>query len=57
MNWQRCTASTPLWGVPFVLASLPLLARAVQSVKRYYDSRLFTHLINVSFAFVLPELH
>lgn len=52
-NWQRCTAKTPIWGVPFVLASLPLLARAVQSVKRWYDSRLYTHLINVSQARVL----
>ncbi|THH32928.1 hypothetical protein EUX98_g1237 [Antrodiella citrinella] len=45
-DWQRCTSKTPNWGVPFVLASLPLLARAVQSVKRYYDSRLPTHLVN-----------
>ncbi|KAI0077380.1 EXS-domain-containing protein [Panus rudis PR-1116 ss-1] len=45
-NWQRCTSRNRLWGVPFVLASLPLLVRAVQSVKRWFDSRLVTHLIN-----------
>ncbi|EPQ52134.1 hypothetical protein GLOTRDRAFT_80314 [Gloeophyllum trabeum ATCC 11539] len=32
--------------MPFVLASLPLFVRLVQSVKRWYDSRLITHLIN-----------
>jgi len=32
--------------VSFVLAMLPLLARLVQSVRRYADSKLITHLIN-----------
>ncbi|TBU41712.1 EXS-domain-containing protein [Dichomitus squalens] len=46
-EWRRCTTNHgPKWGVPFLLASLPLLARLVQSVKRYVDSGLVTHLIN-----------
>lgn len=31
-----------------MLGALPLLVRAVQSVKRWVDSGLGTHLINVS---------
>ncbi|KAI0760360.1 EXS-domain-containing protein [Fomes fomentarius] len=46
-NWRRCTTNAgPRWGVAFLLASLPLLARLVQSIKRYVDSGLTTHLIN-----------
>ncbi|TCD67423.1 hypothetical protein EIP91_012395 [Steccherinum ochraceum] len=45
-NWQDCSSKNPRWGIPFLLAILPLLARAVQSVRRYWDSRLPTHLIN-----------
>lgn len=52
-HWNRCLSPRP-WGVPFVLASLPLLVRLVQSVKRWVDSRLVTHLINVSIL-VLPH--
>ncbi|OBZ67468.1 Phosphate transporter PHO1 [Grifola frondosa] len=44
-TWRRCT-NGPKWGISFVLASLPLLFRLVQSVKRWVDSRLITHLIN-----------
>lgn len=46
-HWLQCIGNRN-WGVPFVLASLPLLVRLVQSVKRWVDSRLITHLINVS---------
>lgn len=47
-NWRRCTTNAgPRWGVAFLLASLPLLARLVQSIRRYVDSGLTTHLINV----------
>ena len=47
--WERCgTQSRTGWLVSFVLAMLPLLARLVQSVRRYADSKLITHLINVS---------
>ena len=52
-DWQRCSSKNPLWGIPFLLACLPLLARAVQSVKRWYDSRLPTHLINVRPPYIL----
>lgn len=47
--WQTCSTSRN-WGAPFALAALPLLVRTVQSIKRYVDSRLITHLINVSCA-------
>ncbi|KAK7686014.1 hypothetical protein QCA50_010825 [Cerrena zonata] len=46
VDWHKCTSQNRYWGIPFVLASLPLLVRAVQSVKRWFDSRLVTHLIN-----------
>ncbi|KAI0642772.1 EXS-domain-containing protein [Trametes meyenii] len=46
-SWRQCTSHPgPRWGVTFLLASLPLLVRLVQSVKRWVDSRLITHLIN-----------
>ncbi|KAI0035806.1 EXS family-domain-containing protein, partial [Vararia minispora EC-137] len=39
--------STPrLWGIPFLLAVLPFVVRLVQSIRRWFDSRLYTHLIN-----------
>ncbi|KAI0701368.1 EXS family-domain-containing protein [Cytidiella melzeri] len=44
-TWNKCLSPGP-WGVPFLLASLPLLARLIQSVRRWVDSRLTTHLIN-----------
>ncbi|TDL22762.1 EXS-domain-containing protein [Rickenella mellea] len=44
-SWNECS-SRRHWGAPFALASLPLVVRAVQSVKRYSDSHLNTHLIN-----------
>ena len=47
-DWRKCTSEHKLWGIPFLLAALPLLVRTVQSVKRWFDSRLVTHLINVS---------
>lgn len=51
-EWRHCTTSKPgsvVWGVPIVLAMLPLFVRLVQSVKRWVDSRLLTHLINVRY--------
>ncbi|KAA1472556.1 EXS-domain-containing protein [Dentipellis sp. KUC8613] len=46
-NNPFATCTTPRrWGVPFVLASLPLFTRLVQSIRRWFDSRLITHLIN-----------
>ncbi|VDB96026.1 unnamed protein product [Peniophora sp. CBMAI 1063] len=34
------------WGVPFLIGTLPLVARFVQSVRRWVDSRQLTHLMN-----------
>ena len=51
-EWRHCTTSKPgsgVWGVPITLAMLPLFVRLVQSVKRWVDSRLLTHLINVRY--------
>ncbi|PIL23311.1 transporter [Ganoderma sinense ZZ0214-1] len=46
-HWRQCMPSPgPRWGIAFLLAALPLLVRLVQSVKRYVDSGLVTHLIN-----------
>ncbi|EKM58004.1 uncharacterized protein PHACADRAFT_58738, partial [Phanerochaete carnosa HHB-10118-sp] len=44
-HWARCLG-TEEWGIPFVLASLPFLARLAQSIRRWVDSKLNTHLIN-----------
>lgn len=44
--WISCSTAKH-WGIPFALSSLPLLVRTVQSIKRYVDSGLYTHLINV----------
>jgi hypothetical protein len=38
------------------MAMLPLLIRLVQSIKRWVDSKLMTHLINVSFLTIIPRL-
>lgn len=43
--FQQCGSSTH-W-ITFALFSLPYLSRLVQSIRRYYDSKLPTHLINV----------
>lgn len=45
--WEQCgTQSQVGWSMSFVLTMLPLLARMIQSVRRYYDSDLSIHLIN-----------
>lgn len=44
-QFERCSQATP-WGIPFILASLPLFARFLQSLRRWSDSRLNSHLIN-----------
>ena len=38
------------WSLPFVLNALPSFIRFIQCVRRYIDSHLYTHLINVSSA-------
>jgi hypothetical protein len=45
--WVQCGPDRkPGWGIHFMLAILPSLLRLVQSVRRYADSKLITHLIN-----------
>ena len=47
-NWQKCrNNSSRMWPISFALASIPFIIRLVQSFKRYVDSKLVTHLINV----------
>ncbi|KAF9225941.1 EXS-domain-containing protein [Gyrodon lividus] len=43
--WSTCGAAQN-WGWYYTLAALPLLVRFVQSLRRYRDSKLPTHLIN-----------
>ncbi|KAG1816904.1 EXS family-domain-containing protein [Suillus variegatus] len=43
--WSTCGAEAN-WGSYFALAMLPFLVRFVQSIRRYRDSKLPTHLIN-----------
>jgi xenotropic and polytropic retrovirus receptor 1 len=45
---QRCNSFASGWPITFALSALPFVVRLVQSVKRYADSGLITHLINVS---------
>lgn len=45
VNWRRCTTGK-YWAPAFALAALPFFVRFVQSIKRWVDSRLVTHLIN-----------
>ncbi|KAF7325791.1 Signal transduction protein [Mycena kentingensis (nom. inval.)] len=45
-NWRRCGSKSSLWPLSFVLATLPFLIRLVQSIKRYVDSGLDTHMVN-----------
>ncbi|KAJ7064981.1 EXS family-domain-containing protein [Mycena amicta] len=45
-NWRQCGAKSSLWPLSFVLAILPFLIRFVQSIKRYVDSGLDTHMVN-----------
>ncbi|KAI9438623.1 EXS family-domain-containing protein [Lactarius indigo] len=46
-QFERCSKPSP-WGLPFFLSSLPLWARFFQSIRRWWDSSLVTHLINAS---------
>ncbi|KAL0578222.1 Xenotropic and polytropic retrovirus receptor 1 [Marasmius crinis-equi] len=48
-DWQKCGSSSPRWPIAFCLAMLPSLIRLVQSIRRYADSRLGTHMINALF--------
>ncbi|KAH9833274.1 EXS-domain-containing protein [Rhodofomes roseus] len=44
-NWRVCTAGNN-WGPMFALGALPLFVRFVQSIRRWVDSRQWTHLVN-----------
>ena len=44
---QICGSQGPQWAVHIVLAILPFLCRFIQSLRRWYDSGLTTHLVNV----------
>lgn len=46
--WTRCSGPTKIWPITYILAALPFLIRMVQSARRYVDSGLNTHLLNVS---------
>lgn len=43
----KCGNGSKFWPIAFSLAVLPLVVRVVQSCKRYADTLLITHLINV----------
>ncbi|KAJ7598997.1 EXS-domain-containing protein [Mycena floridula] len=43
---KKCGSSARFWPVMFLLATLPFFVRVVQSIKRYVDSGLSTHLVN-----------
>ncbi|KAF7360315.1 Signal transduction protein [Mycena venus] len=45
-NWQNCGSGSRFWPLSFTLTILPFLVRLIQSIKRYVDSGLDTHLIN-----------
>ena len=46
-QFQRCNKTSP-WGLPFLFGALPLLFRLFQSLRRWWDSNMITHLINAS---------
>lgn len=50
-DWQADTfvvcGLSRQWGVPLALSALPSALRFIQCIKRYEDSGLYTHLINV----------
>ncbi|KAJ7108541.1 EXS family-domain-containing protein [Mycena epipterygia] len=45
-EWRMCGNVSRFWPLAFVLGVLPFFVRFVQSIKRYVDSKLNTHLIN-----------
>lgn len=53
--WHTCGTQIN-WGSYFVLAIIPFVVRLVQSLRRYKDSKLPTHLINVSLHYRMEVL-
>ncbi|KAJ7269846.1 EXS-domain-containing protein [Mycena rebaudengoi] len=45
-DWRKCGTPSSLWPLTFLLAVLPFLVRLIQSIRRYVDSKLTTHLVN-----------
>ncbi|KAF8740038.1 hypothetical protein AX14_008953 [Amanita brunnescens Koide BX004] len=45
-EWDKCGSTSRLWPLQCVAASLPLLARLIQSLRRYFESGQHSHLIN-----------
>lgn len=45
-DWQDCGLQSSNWPIVFVLAILPFIVRFIQSIRRFLDSGLVTHLIN-----------
>ncbi|EAU89280.2 EXS family protein/ERD1/XPR1/SYG1 family protein [Coprinopsis cinerea okayama7 len=45
-EWKKCSLESKYWPVAYILGTLPFIIRLVQSIKRYFDSGLATHLIN-----------
>jgi hypothetical protein len=43
---DKCTLNSPKWPIAFLCTVFPLAARLLQSLKRYYDSRSMSHVIN-----------
>lgn len=47
--WDKhCNTKGPQWVIHFLLAGWPFFCRLVQSLRRWHDSRLGVHLVNVS---------
>ncbi|KAI9458648.1 EXS-domain-containing protein [Lactarius psammicola] len=46
-QFERCIKPAS-WGLPLLFGVLPLVARFFQSIRRWWDSSLVTHLINAS---------
>jgi hypothetical protein len=44
---NKCMVNSPRWPIAFVCTVFPLVARLLQSLKRYYDCGSMSHLINV----------
>jgi len=53
--WNACGPQSH-WGPYFALAMLPFLVRFMQSIRRYRDSKLPSHLINVSLHYQMEAL-
>ena len=53
-EWNKCGSTSPLWPIQWVAASWPLLARLIQSLRRYFESGQLSHLVNVGVDIPFP---